>query len=92
MNKLLEKFLKKSKELSDNSDEEAPKEYDMGLFVRHYNRYLKRIKLNHSYKCLEIFKIFHAPIIEYNIKDDEIACYECRKLRHCRTTCPSVTP
>lgn len=82
---------KKSKEESDNSDEEAPKEEKMGLFVRRYNRYMKRNKLKHSDKGLVNFKKSHPPKREHKQKDKKITCYECIKLGNYRTTCPSLT-
>lgn len=44
--------VKKSKEESDNYDEEVFKREEMGLFVRHYNRYLKTNKLKHTDKSV----------------------------------------
>lgn len=66
-----------SKEESDNSDEEALKKEEMGLFARHHNRYLKRIKLKHSDKCLINFRNTHTANKEHKKEDDDIMCYEC---------------
>lgn len=47
---------KKSKEETVNSDKDTPKYEEMDLFVRYYNRCLKRNKLNHPKKGLINFK------------------------------------
>lgn len=44
-----------------NSDEETPKQEETGLFVRLYNRYLKRNKLKHSNKGLIKFRNTQPP-------------------------------
>lgn len=63
----------------------------MGLFVRRYNRYLKRNKLEHSDKGLVNFINNHPPKKEHKKKNDDIMSYECGKSGHHRTTCPSLT-
>lgn len=83
--------VKNSKEESDNFDEEASKKEKMALFVKRYNKYLKRNKLKHSDKGLVNFINNHPPKKEHIKNDDDIMCYECGKLRHYRTTCPSLT-
>lgn len=80
-----------SKEESDNSDEEASKKEEMSLFIRQYNRYLKKNKLKHSDKGLVNFKNNHPLKKEHKKKDDDITCYECGKSGYYRTTCPSLT-
>lgn len=82
---------KKTKEESENSFEESPKEKEMGLFIRRYNWYLKRNKLKHTEKGLINFKKYHPSKREHNKKDEDITCYECEKLGHYRTICPSLT-
>lgn len=51
----------------------------MGLFLRRYNRYLKRNKLKHGNKGLVNLRNTHPPNKEHNKKDDDITCYECGK-------------
>lgn len=74
--KALSSKAKKSKEESDNSNEESPKKKDMGLFISCYNRYLKRKKLNHFDKGLINFKKYLLPKIEHKKKDEGVTCYE----------------
>ncbi|XP_050874924.1 uncharacterized protein LOC127078519 [Lathyrus oleraceus] len=81
----------KSKEESDDSDEEASKKEEMDLFVRRCNRSLKRNKLKHTDKCLVNFRNTHPPKKDHKKQDDEITCYECGKLVHYRTTCTNPT-
>lgn len=59
----------------------------MGLFVRCYNRYLKRNKLNHSDKGLVNFKNTDPPKREHVKKYDDFTRYKCEKFDHYRTTC-----
>ncbi|XP_050898059.1 ubiquitin carboxyl-terminal hydrolase 9 [Lathyrus oleraceus] len=83
--------VKKSKEESDKSDEEVSEKEETGLFVRRYNRYLKRNKLKHTDKGLVNFKNTHPLKKDHKKEDDEITCYECGKLEHYRTICPNFT-
>lgn len=62
----------------------------MWLFVRHYNRYLKRNKLKYSDKGLINFKNTHPPTRKHKKEDDDIPCYECGKSGYYRTNCPSL--
>lgn len=81
--------VKKSKEYNDNSEEQFSKTEEMGLFVRHYNIYLKRNKLKHTDKGLGNFR---NPLKkDHKKEDDEIMCYKCDKLEHYRTTCSNLT-
>lgn len=59
---------KKLKEEKENSNKEAPKEEEMVLFVRCYNRYLKRNKLKHFDRGLINFKNTHPPKREHKKK------------------------
>lgn len=63
----------------------------MSLFVRLYNKYLKRNKLKHTDKDLVSFINTHLPKKYQKREDDEITCYECAKFGHYRTTCPNLT-
>lgn len=69
--------VKKSKEESDDYDEEVSKKEEMGLFFIRYNRHLKRNKLKHTNKGLVNLRNTHPPKKDHKKEDDEIACYEC---------------
>lgn len=83
--------VKKSKEESDDSDEEASKKEEMGLFARCYNIYLKRNKVNHTDKVQFNFRNTHPRNKDLKKEDDEIKFYGCVKSRYYRTTCPNLT-
>ena len=51
----------------------------MRLFVRRYNRYLKRNKLKNVDKGLINFINTHPPKIEHEKNDYDIMCYKYRK-------------
>lgn len=63
----------------------------MSLFIRCYNRYLKRNKFKHTDKGLVNFTNTHPHKKDHKKGDDYITCYECGKLGQYRTTCPSLT-
>lgn len=71
--------------------EEYPKEEEMRLLVRCYNRCLERNKFKHFDKGLINFKKTHPPKREHKKKDDDVTFYECRKSGYYRATCPSLT-
>lgn len=77
----------KNKDKGDNLDEDSSKEYDMGLFVKRYNRYMRKNNLKHSDKNLINFKKSHPYKKENERKEENVTCFECGKLVHYRTTC-----
>lgn len=76
----------------DNINKASSKDEEMSLFVRHYNKHIKRKSLKHYDKSLMKFRKSNpSKKLEYNKSEQrQVTCYECRKPEHYKTDCPSL--
>jgi len=63
----------------DESDDDAINEEEMSLFVRRYNRYIKRNGLKHNDKNLVKFRKASRKGKESDSDEKVVSCYGCRK-------------
>jgi len=76
-----------STQSNDEPDDDINKE-EMSMFVRRYNRYIKRIGLKHNDKNLVNFKRASRKGNESESDEKVVSCYGCGKIGHYKNECP----
>jgi len=66
----------------DESDDDAIDEEEMSLFVRRYNRYIKRNGLKHNDKNLVNFRKASRKGTKSDNDEKVVSCYACGKIGH----------
>ena len=64
----------------DESDEDPINEEEMSLFVRRYNRFIKRNNLKHNDKNLVNFRKVSERARESKKDEKVVSCYGCGKV------------
>jgi len=74
----------------DESDDDGINEEEMSMFVRRYNRYVKRNGLKHNDRNSVNFR--KASMEERESDNDEkvVSCYGCGKVCHYKNVCPEL--
>ena len=63
---------------------------DMSLFVRHYNRFIKRNRLKHNDKNLVNFRKVSQIARELDKDEKVVSCYGCKKVGHYKNECSEL--
>ena len=71
---------------NDESDYDINEE-EMSMFVRRYNRYIKRNGLKHNDKNLVNFRRASRKGKESESDEKEVSCYGCGKVGHYKNEC-----
>ena len=76
----------------ETSDDENSDDEDMGLFVKSYNRYIRKNRVKHFYKNLINFRRLSNSSKEDENKKGKIriSCYNCGNVGHYRPNCPLI--
>jgi len=74
---------------NDESDYDINEE-EMSMFVRRYNRYIKRNGLKHNDKNLVNFRRASRKGKESESDEKEVSCYGCGKVGHCKNEYPEL--